>query len=158
LLVLIFVNGGTIWLVFAQQSIYAVSHATPRHARPFSRRSKTHIIGRWIECFARHHVVRGVLLVLHEGDVVIANAVLLQGQISEDESLLTGGAVPQDKIVGKLDSAMGLPGYAENAFVFAITVVTRGVEVACVRATASHTAVGRIGAAFIATTPVASRC
>jgi P-type Ca2+ transporter type 2C len=106
---------------------------------------------------AGHEVVRGDLLVLHEGDRVAADAVLLQGQISADESSLTGEAVPQDKIVGKVDSAMGLPGEAGNAFVFASTVVTRGVGVACVRATASHTAVGRIGAALITTTLVASR-
>jgi P-type Ca2+ transporter type 2C len=101
-------------------------------------------------------VVRGDLLVLHEGDRVAADAVLLQGQISTDESLLTGEAIPQDKTIGAADAAMGLPGGDGNAFVFASTVVTRGVGVACVRATASNTAVGRIGAALASTTLVIS--
>jgi P-type Ca2+ transporter type 2C len=103
-----------------------------------------------------HEVVIGDILVLHEGDRVAADAVLLQGQISTDESLLTGEAVPQDKLLGAADTAMGLPGGEGNAFVFASTVVTRGVGVACVRATGSHTAVGRIGAALESTTLVIS--
>lgn len=106
---------------------------------------------------ASQEVVRGDLLVLHEGDRVAADAVLLQGQISTDESLLTGEAIPQDKIVGAVDTAMGLPGDQGNTFVFASTVVTRGVGLAHVRAIANQTAVGRIGAALIATTLVASR-
>jgi P-type Ca2+ transporter type 2C len=105
---------------------------------------------------ASREVVRGDMLVLHEGDRVAADAVLLQGQISTDESLLTGEAVPQDKLPGTPDAAIGLPGGNANAFVFASTVVTRGVGVACVRATASNTAVGRIGAALTSTTLVTS--
>ncbi len=105
---------------------------------------------------ASREVVRGDMLVLHEGDRVAADAVLLQGQISTDESLLTGEAVPQDKLLGSLDAAIGLPGGDVNAFVFASTVVTRGVGVACVRATANNTAVGRIGAALGSTTLVTS--
>lgn len=103
-----------------------------------------------------HEVVNGDILVLHEGDRVAADAVLLQGQISTDESLLTGEAVPQDKVFGAADAAMGLPGGVGNAFVFASTVVTRGIGVACVRATGSQTAVGRIGAALASTTLVVS--
>jgi P-type Ca2+ transporter type 2C len=105
---------------------------------------------------AGHEVVRGDMLVLHEGDRVAADAVLLQGQISTDESLLTGEAVPQDKLVGALGTTIGLPGGDANSFVFASTVVTRGVGVACVRATASNTAVGRIGVALASTTLITS--
>jgi P-type Ca2+ transporter type 2C len=105
---------------------------------------------------ASREVVRGDMLVLHEGDRVAADAVLLHGQISTDESLLTGEAVPQDKLLSTPDAAMGLPGGDANAFVFASTVVTRGVGVACVRATAGNTAVGRIGAAMASTTLVTS--
>jgi P-type Ca2+ transporter type 2C len=104
---------------------------------------------------ASREVVRGDLLVLHEGDRIAADAVLLQGQVGTDESLLTGEAVPQEKLPGRADAAMGLPGEQGNAFVFATTVVTSGVGLACVRATASHTAVGRIGAA-LASTPLAT--
>jgi P-type Ca2+ transporter type 2C len=105
---------------------------------------------------AGREVVCGDMLVLHEGDRVAADAVLVQGQISTDESLLTGEAVPQDKLLGSPEAVMGLPGGDANAFVFASTVVTRGVGVACVRATASNTAVGRMGAAMASTTLVSS--
>jgi P-type Ca2+ transporter type 2C len=105
---------------------------------------------------ASGEVVRGDLLVLHEGDRIAADAVLLQGQVSTDESLLTGEAVPQDKLPGEGDAAMAQPGEQGNAFVFASTVVTRGVGMARVRATAGHTAVGRIGAALAETTLVTS--
>ena len=39
-------------------------------------------------------VVRGDLLVLHEGDRIAADALLLEGLLEVDESLLTGEAVP----------------------------------------------------------------
>ena len=109
---------------------------------------------------AGRDVVRGDLLVLHEGDRIAADAQLLQGQLEVDESLLTGEAVP----VAKLALASG-PGAANAtttpadkpdgnavAALFASTVVTRGVGVAQVHATAANTAVGRIGADLAATT------
>jgi P-type Ca2+ transporter type 2C len=104
---------------------------------------------------AGKEVVRGDLMVLHEGDRIAADAVLLQGQLSTDESLLTGEAVPQDKLPG--DAGAGLPAEpADGALLFASTVVTRGVGVAQVRATGAHAAVGRIGAALASTTLVTS--
>ncbi|GAB4088173.1 cation-translocating P-type ATPase [Hydrogenophaga soli] len=78
-------------------------------------------------------VVRGDLLVLHEGDRIAADARLLQGSLEVDESLLTGEAVPVAKNPATPD-------------VSASTVVTRGVALAEVTATGAHTAVGRIGA------------
>ncbi|MGA8515417.1 MAG: cation-translocating P-type ATPase, partial [Burkholderiaceae bacterium] len=106
---------------------------------------------------AGREVVVGDLLVLHEGDRIAADAVLLQGQISTDESLLTGEAAPQDKLPGSDDLALGLPAGQGNPFLFASTVVTRGVGVARVRAIAVDTAVGRIGTALASTTLVISR-
>ena len=47
-------------------------------------------------------VVRGDLLVLHEGDRIPADALLLDGQLAVDESLLTGEAVPMTKLPGVL--------------------------------------------------------
>ncbi len=100
-------------------------------------------------------VVCGDLLVLHEGDRVAADAVLLDGQLEVDESLLTGESVP----VAKLPRPSA-PGSANaNASVqdeeahqlYASTVVTRGVGIAQVCATAAKTAVGRIGADLAAT-------
>ncbi|MFZ3123724.1 MAG: HAD-IC family P-type ATPase, partial [Acidovorax sp.] len=99
---------------------------------------------------AGREVVRGDLLVLHEGDRIAADALLIDGQLEVDESLLTGEAVP----VTKLPAAAGTtqttqtpaPGGDGTPALFASTVVTRGVGIAEVYATAAHTAVGRIGA------------
>ena len=46
---------------------------------------------------AGRDVVRGDLLVLHEGDRIPADAWLLDGALAVDESLLTGESVPVDK-------------------------------------------------------------
>jgi Ca2+-transporting ATPase len=104
---------------------------------------------------AGREVVRGDLLVLHEGDRIPADALLQSGQLSADESLLTGEAVAVSKLPGvetAPDTPFAPPGGDGTAFLFASTVVTRGVGTAEVRATASATAVGRIGEALAATT------
>ena len=155
---------------------------------------------------AGREVVRGDLLVLHEGDRIAADALLIEGQLEVDESLLTGEAVPVAKLplaqdsqnaqasasagapatragppqarpapsggsaahevasVGAVAASAGPPqarpapsgGSAAHAVasvgaIYASTVVTRGVAVAQVCATAAHTAVGRIGADLAAT-------
>jgi P-type Ca2+ transporter type 2C len=82
-------------------------------------------------------VVVGDLLVLHEGDRIAADAVLLEGHLDVNESLLTGEAVPVTKLPG-----------GEAGQLFASTVATKGVGVAEVRAIAGATAVGRIGQAL----------
>ncbi len=90
-------------------------------------------------------VVVGDLLVLHEGDRIAADATLIDGQLDANESLLTGEAVPVTK----------LPGTGQN-LLFASTLVTRGIGLAEVTATATATAVGRIGEALAATEEPAS--
>ena len=100
---------------------------------------------------ASREVVRGDLLVLHEGDRVAADAVLLQGQVSTDESLLTGEAAPQVRLPAADEIALGEPGVEGSPFVFASTVVTKGMGLARVQSTGARTAVGRIGAALTAT-------
>jgi P-type Ca2+ transporter type 2C len=85
-------------------------------------------------------VVIGDLLVLHEGDRIAADAVLLDGHLDVNESLLTGEAVPVTKLPGN-----------DAGQLFASTVVTKGVGVAEVRAVAESTAVGRIGQALTST-------
>ena len=127
---------------------------------------------------AGREVVRGDLLVLHEGDRIAADALLIEGQLEVDESLLTGEAVPVAKLPlaqnGKNAQASASaeapatragPPQARPApsgdsaahevasvgAIYASTVVTRGVAVAQVCATAAHTAVGRIGADLAAT-------
>ena len=128
---------------------------------------------------AGRDVVRGDLLVLHEGDRVAADALLVQGQLTVDESLLTGEAVPVDKLPapepdqpvppatsGPLTvasppdataaGAPATPGGDGTPHLFASTVVTKGVGLARVSATGTATAVGRIGQALAATTEPSS--
>jgi Ca2+-transporting ATPase len=85
-------------------------------------------------------VVIGDLLVLHEGDRIAADALLLDGHLDVNESLLTGEAVPVTKLPG-----------ASSAQLFASTVVTKGVAVAEVGAIAEATTIGRIGQALSTT-------
>jgi Ca2+-transporting ATPase len=107
---------------------------------------------------ASREVVRGDVLVLHEGDRISADAVLVQGQLRTDESLLTGEAAPQDKLAGDPALPMGEPGgAAASPFLFAGTVVTKGVGIARVRATGSRSAIGRIGVALAGTREGSSR-
>lgn len=103
---------------------------------------------------AGRDVVRGDLLVLREGDRIAADARLISGLLEVDESLLTGEAVPVTK------TPASSPPAPENAppdsdasadALFASTVVTRGIGLAVVQATAGATAVGRIGADLAAT-------
>ncbi len=76
-------------------------------------------------------VVVDDLMILHEGDRIAADARLIEGQISVDESLLSGESVPVNKA---LDEEL-----------FASTVVTKGVGIARVQAVGIDTAVGHIG-------------
>ena len=104
---------------------------------------------------AGRDVVCGDLLVLHEGDRIAADALLIDGQLEVDESLLTGEAVPVAKLPmapnGQPEAALA-PGGDGTPDLFASTVVTRGVGVARVCAIGAQTAVGRIGADLAATT------
>lgn len=76
-------------------------------------------------------VVVDDLMILHEGDRIAADARLLEGQLSVDESLLSGESVPVNKLA--------------DALLHASTVVTKGVGIARVHAVGIHTAVGKIG-------------
>ncbi len=102
---------------------------------------------------AGRDVVRGDLIVLHAGDRVPADARLLHGRVSLDESLLTGESAPVTKLPAPPGAFgdPGSPGGEGTPFVFASTVVTDGVGTAEVCATARATAVGRIGEALSAT-------
>ena len=91
---------------------------------------------------AGREVVPADLLVLHEGDRISADALLVQGQLSVDESLLSGEAVPVNKLL--------------NSELFASTVVTKGVGIAIVQATGISTAIGHIGQTLAATKEIQS--
>ncbi len=105
---------------------------------------------------AGREVVRGDVLVLHEGDRVAADALLVEGQLSVDESLLTGEAVPVTKLPNLQTSTFGAPGGNGTSALFASTVVTKGVALAVVQSTGAATAVGRIGQALATTEETAS--
>ena len=100
---------------------------------------------------AGREVVRGDLLVLHEGDRVAADAQLVQGQLTVDESLLTGEAVPVDKLPNPKIDELAIPGSDDTSTLYASTLVTKGVGFAVVGATGVDTAVGRIGQALATT-------
>ena len=102
---------------------------------------------------AGRDVVRGDLIILHAGDRVPADGRLVHGRVALDESLLTGESVPVTKLPAPAGSSGGVasPGGEGTPFVFASTVVTRGVGMAEVIATARATAVGRIGEALSTT-------
>jgi len=96
-------------------------------------------------------VVRGDILMLAEGDRIAADAVLLSGaDLQVDESLLTGEAMPLNKI------AAGTPAYSMPAnpggdkleFLYSGTLVVRGHGIARVMATGPRSEIGRIGSAL----------
>jgi len=92
-------------------------------------------------------VVVGDLLVLAEGDIVVADAAVVESaSLLVDESALTGESVPVDKAVGIGDPEQ--PG----DLVSAGTVVVRGRGRAVVTATGTASAMGQI-AALLATGP-----
>jgi len=96
-------------------------------------------------------VVRGDLLLLHEGDRIAADGVFLSGSVSVDESLLSGEAVPVQKLAtlasGTPAPATPMQGGPDGGppLLFASTVVTKGDGVAQVTAIGADTAVGKIG-------------
>ncbi|MHB0888401.1 cation-translocating P-type ATPase [Acidithiobacillus sp.] len=100
---------------------------------------------------AGQSVVRDDVLVLHEGDRIPADAQLVQGQLTVDESLLTGEAVPVNKLPDPQMRKLAAPGGDGTPALFASTVVTKGVGLAVVQATGAATVVGRIGEALATT-------
>lgn len=93
-------------------------------------------------------VVRGDLIVLAEGDRVPADARLLQAaDLSADESLLTGEAVPVRKAVGAA-AANARPGGEDQPQVFSGTLIVRGQGLAEVNATGARSEIGKIGASL----------
>ncbi len=93
-------------------------------------------------------VVRGDVIVLAEGDRVPADARLLQASdLSADESLLTGEAVPVRKAVGpSADTAR--PGGEDQPLVYSGSLIVRGTALAEVMATGARSEIGKIGASL----------
>lgn len=87
-------------------------------------------------------VVRGDLLVLEEGDRVIADAQIIEAHdLLIDESLLTGESVPVEKYsAANLENAN-----PEINHVFSGSMIVRGQAKAIVTNTGIHTEIGKIG-------------
>lgn len=102
---------------------------------------------------AGRDIVPGDLLVLHEGDRIAADAMLIQGHLSVDESLLSGESVPLIKLPKRSTSETDSD---SSASLFASTVVTKGIGMAVVHATGTATAVGKIGESLASTGEVLS--
>ncbi|EEO26901.2 cation-translocating P-type ATPase [Oxalobacter paraformigenes] len=100
---------------------------------------------------AGKNIVRDDIVFLSEGDRVPADAVLLDAQnLSVDESLLTGEAVPVRKqIAGENDRFRdSKPGGDDLPFLFSGTLVVQGKGIAKVTATGEKTELGKIGKAL----------
>ncbi|MFJ3099723.1 cation-translocating P-type ATPase [Streptomyces hydrogenans] len=125
LVVLVNTTVGVVQEVRADNAVAALSALSAPHARV--RRDGT------VRDVAAAEVVVGDLLVLGEGDIVAADALLVEASaLLLDESMLTGESVPVDKEADGLLSAG--------------TVVVRGRGVATVTATGPRSALGRIAA------------
>lgn len=100
---------------------------------------------------AGRDVVRGDILVLREGDRIAADAVVFNGRLEVDESLLTGEAAPviklsPDQARRGRETAFDVAKQDNATAVFSGTVVTRGLALAKVVEIGNATAMGRIGA------------
>ena len=99
---------------------------------------------------AGHEVVPGDLVLLHEGDRVPADGVLVEcNEFSADESLLTGESLPVSKRTASPDAReMENPGGDAQPFVFSGALVVQGYGMARILATGAQTRIGRIGKAL----------
>jgi P-type Ca2+ transporter type 2C len=98
---------------------------------------------------AGRDVVEGDLVRLAEGDRVPADGVVLEsGNLTVDESLLTGESVPVRKVEGLEADALAPPGGDDTPRVFSGTLVVSGHGLARIKATGPRTALGRIGRAL----------
>lgn len=125
--------------VKADQAISSLGALTAPHARVVRDGEQQQV--------ASADVVVGDLLVLGEGEIVPADAVLTEAAaLLVDESALTGESVPVDK-------SAAVPGRAaddEGSMLSAGTVVARGRGLAVATATGADSAMGRIAALLTA--------
>ncbi|MCC6614193.1 MAG: cation-transporting P-type ATPase [Anaerolineae bacterium] len=90
-------------------------------------------------------IVPGDILLLDGGDVVTADARLLEAaKLQVNESSLTGESIPVDKSVGALEP--GTPMAERTNMIFKGTAITRGSGEAVVTSTGMDTELGRISA------------
>ena len=95
---------------------------------------------------AGKEVVKGDIVIIHEGDRVPADAIVLSCEnLSIDESLLTGESIPVRKIEGDEKNKNQRPGGDDLPFVYSGTLVTSGRGMVKVTAIGSNTEMGKIG-------------
>ncbi len=91
-------------------------------------------------------VVTGDIVIVSEGDRVPADAVLLTaGNITVDESLLTGESMPVRKTSWDGKQDMGRPGGDDLPFLYSGTLIVQGQGTAQVLKTGLDTELGKIG-------------
>ncbi len=120
----------------AARAVEAIGQYLPAHARVM-RAGHSHTV-------PADQVVPGDVLVITEGDLVCADARLLDGSVEVDMSALTGESVPVRRSAQEVDRADRLID-APDA-VFSGTTCVQGRAMAVVFATAAHTELGRIAA------------
>jgi P-type Ca2+ transporter type 2C len=103
---------------------------------------------------AGRDVVRGDLCVLAEGDRIPADAIVLScGNLSTDESLLTGESLPVRKVAAGGLVKLERPGGDDLPFVYSGTLVVQGQGIIQVQAIGAQTEMGKIGNALQAVKP-----
>jgi Ca2+-transporting ATPase len=94
-------------------------------------------------------VVVGDILVISEGDRVVADGTLLAGaEVEADESLLTGESTPVHKEPGAPAQPLPRPGGESSSALYSGTLLVRGHGLVLVAATGPQTEIGRIGGAL----------
>lgn len=95
---------------------------------------------------AGREVVAGDIVIMHEGDRVPADAVVLSCEnLSVDESLLTGESMPVRKTEWNENDKTQRPGGDDLPFVYSGSMVTSGRGVVRATSTGLNTEIGKIG-------------
>jgi Ca2+-transporting ATPase len=100
---------------------------------------------------AGRDVVRGDILIISEGDRIAADGLLIEGDLSADESLLTGESVAVRKVPVDRDASVPIdrkPGGDDTPYLFSGTLAVRGQGKAEVVATGGRSEIGKIGASL----------
>jgi Ca2+-transporting ATPase len=98
---------------------------------------------------AGRDVVRDDIILIAEGDRVPADGVVLQNtNLSVDESLLTGEAVPVRKKAWDGSQEIARPGGDDQPFIYSGSLVVKGQAIARVLTTGPRTEMGKIGKAL----------
>ena len=95
---------------------------------------------------AGREVVKGDIIVIHEGDRIPADAVVLSCEnLSADEALLTGESIPVRKIEWDEKAISQRPGGDDLPFIYSGSMITGGRGIARVIFTGLNTEIGKIG-------------